>query len=155
MKPSFRITALAILAICLGVTAAVAQKPAPAPDYKISAVKIVPFNEASGLFEDEYTTTSDRSFFNDLSISLFVTVEISGEAGSFEAGRKVQITVTEGKKVKLTKIEQVGLIGDGGKYHIPVWLYSSMCSDVKITAKLIGQKTQSSKSRSVPFLCGE
>ncbi len=126
-----------------------------APDYTISSVKIVPYNSESGKFEEEYTTKSDRSFFNDLAISLFLTVEINGEAGSFEVGRKIEVTVLEGKKVKSKTVEQIGLIGDGGKFYVPIWLNPAMCSDIKITAKISGQKTVSTKSRSVPFLCGE
>ena len=138
----------------LGISAS-GQKPKPAPAYKITAIKIVPFNEATGKFEDEIIKGSERSFFNDLSISLFVTFEVSGETGSFEAGRKIAITVTEDKKTKLTKLTQIGLIGPEGKYFVPVWLYSSMCSNVTINAKISGQKTVSSMTRKVPFLCGE
>ena len=155
MRSTITTIAIALLITGIGITSALAQGQKKAPDYSIAAIKIVPFNEQTGLFETEYTTKSDRQFFNDLSISLFVTVEIAGEVGSFEVGRKVQITVMEGKKAKLTKTEQVGLIGEGGKYHIPIWVYSSMCDKVTITAKLIGQKTASSKMRYLPFLCGE
>jgi len=139
---------------CLTVSVS-AQAPKKAPDYKITNIKMVPFNEAAGNFEDEITSANPRSFFNDLSTSLFVTFEVSGEAGSFEAGRNIIIKVTEGKKIKFSKTEQVGLIGSEGKYFVPVFLYSSMCSDVTITAKLSGQKTASSIKRRVPFLCGE
>lgn len=155
MSKSIRvIIIMSLVSIAFGVTA-LAQKPKPAPAYKITAIKIVPFNEASGKFEDEIIKGSERSFFNDLSISLFVTFEVSGEAGSFETGRKIVIKVTEGKKVKFSKSEQVGLIGAEGKYFVPVWLYSPMCSDVKITASLAGQKAVSTMTRRVPFLCGE
>lgn len=125
------------------------------PDYKIDKIKIVPFDEASGKFEDELMGTSDRAFFNDLSLSLFVTIEVAGEAGSFSAGRKLQITVTEGKKVKFSRTEQIGLIGSEGKYYVPVWLYSSMCSNVKISARITGQRIISTKTRTVAFDCGE
>ena len=155
MSKSIRVITLVLLAFTAFGVSAIAQKPKPASAYKITNIKIVPFNEATGKFEDELTAKSDRSFFNDLSISLFVTFEVSGEAGSFEAGRKIAITVTEGKKVKFSKIEQVGLIGSEGKYFVPGWLYSSMCSDIKITASLAGQKTASNMTRRVPFLCGE
>jgi hypothetical protein len=147
--------AFAFLLIAVGAASTFAQAPKSAPAYKLSAINITPFDEASGKFQDVVTTTDSRSFFNDLSISLFVTIEISGQAGSFETGRKVQVTVMEGKKVKFTKTEQVGLIGEGGKYYMPVWLYSSMCDEVKITAKLIGQKTVSTMTRKVLFECGE
>jgi hypothetical protein len=142
----------AVLLLTFGAVFANAQA---APAYKISKIKIVPFDEQKGAFQPEYTANDERSFFNDLSISLFVTVEISGQAGSFETGRKIEVTVMEGAKLKAKKSEQIGLLGDGGKYYFPVWLDSAMCSDVKITARIIGQKTASASSRTVPFLCGE
>ena len=144
-----------LIVTTIGLVGANAQKPKKAPDYKIAKVKIVPFNEQTGQFEEELDENGSKSFFNDLSTSLFVTVEVGGEAGSFEAGRKATITVMEGKKLKLTRTDQVGLIGDGGKYYMPVWLYGSMCSQIKITVKLTGQKTLPVKTRSVAFNCGE
>ncbi|MEP6944662.1 MAG: hypothetical protein ABJA02_02010 [Acidobacteriota bacterium] len=149
---------LVLITVILGIGPAVAfaqkgeKKAAP---YKITNIKIVPFNEQTGAFEDEITDKSERAFYNELSTSLFVTFQVSGEAGSFEAGRNIVITVTEGKKIKYSKTEQVGLIGSDGSYYIPAYLYGSMCSDVKITAKLTGQKTVSTMTRRVPFLCGE
>lgn len=154
MKNLLKIAAITAALLC-GTIIAAAQAPKAAQPYKLSAINITPFDEASGKFQEVLSPDGGRSFFNDLSISLFVTVEISGEAGSFETGRKVAITVTEGKKPKFSKTEQVGLIGDGGKYYIPVWLYSSMCDEVTITAKLIGQKKISSITRKVLFECGE
>jgi hypothetical protein len=153
MQKTFRTLLTLSFVFTLTAVAVVAQKKAP--DYKIAAINITPFNEATGKFEDVLTTTDTRSFFNDLSMSLFVTVEIAGEAGSFEAGRKVVISVTEGRKAKFNKTEQVGLIGEGGRYYIPVWLYGSMCSDVTIKARLVGQKTTSPVTRKVTFECGE
>ena len=150
-RPS-KIVILLILICSAGVVATNAQK---SPDYKITGLKIVPFDSETGKFQDELKPKDERSFFNDLSISLFVAVEIAGQSGSFEVGRKIQITVTEGKKVKTSKTEQIGLIGDGGKFYVPLWLYPVMCDDVKITARIIGQKTASTMSRTVPFLCGE
>ena len=140
------------LVLCFGSTFAMSQK---APDYEISNIKITPFDSATGEFQEEIKANDERSFFNDLSISLLTLVEITGQEGSFEVGRKIQITVTEGKKVKTTKTEQIGLIGGGGKFYVPLWLYPAMCDDVKITAKIIGQKTASTITRKVSFLCGE
>ena len=130
-----------------------AQKKAA--DYKISNVKILPFDAQKGEFQAEFKQGDERSFFNELAISLFVTIEISGEAGSFEEGRIIEVTVMEGKKQKAKKTEQIGLIGDGGKFYVPVWLDAAMCSDVKITARITGQKIPSTMSRTVPFQCGE
>ena len=152
MIKNLKILIFITLIVCVGGSLAIAQK---APDYKVSNIKITPFDSTTGEFLEEYTTKSDRSFFNDLSISLFTVVEITGQGGSFEVGRKIQITVTEGKRVKTTKTEQIGLIGGEGKFYVPLWLYPAMCDEVKITAKITGQKTTSTMTRKVPFMCGE
>lgn len=153
MKNYKHLLLLTLLFLTIGAAVADAQKKAA--DYKISKIRILPFDSQKGEFEAELKPGSDRSFFNDLAISLFVTVEISGEAGSFEEGRMIDIVVTEGKKQKAKKLEQIGLIGDGGKFYVPVWLDAAMCGDVKITARITGQKTASSATRTVPFVCGE
>ena len=153
MTKTTKLFFIAALLFCFGATLANAQTKAP--DYKITSIKIVPFDGQTGEFQAPIKAKDDRSFFNDLAIALLVTVEISGQAGSFEVGRNIQITAMEGKKLKAKKLEQIGLIGDGGKFYVPIWLDSAMCSDVTITAKITGQKTASTMTRKVPFLCGE
>jgi hypothetical protein len=143
-----------LLVLAFSAAGAYAQKSKPAADYKITNIKIVPFSESSGEFGGEMKG-DDHSFFNSLEIGLFVTIEISGQKDSFEAGRKLQVTVTEGKKIKLTKLEQVGYMGDNAKVYYGVWLAPSMCSNVTITASMTGQKTVSKMSRKVAFQCGE
>jgi hypothetical protein len=151
MKKIVNCATLAIL-ILIGCSAASAQKKTP--DYKITAVHITAFDSNTGKFEDEITATSDRSFFNDLAISLLVVVEVAGESGSFVAGRQAEITVMEGKKIKKKKVEQIGIPQDG-KFFVPVWLDSPMCSEVTVTARMIGQKTLSRTVKKVLFECGE
>lgn len=143
------------LIVCFGVGAVAAQKPKATPAYKIVKIKIVPFDEQRGVFAEEFRSNDERSFFNDLAISLFVTIEIAGEAGSFADGRKLEVIVTEGKRIKTKKLEQIGLIGEGGKYHYPVFLNSAMCDRVTIKARIVGQATASTVTRTVPFMCGE
>lgn len=151
-----KLVIFSLLIMAFSAAGAFAQKPKPAADYKITNIKIVPFSESSGEFGSEIKAKGDdHSFFNSLEIGLFVTIEISGQKDSFEAGRKVQVTVMEGKKIKLTKLAQVGYMGDNAKVYYGVWLAPSMCGDVTITASLTGQKTVSKMSRKVPFLCGE
>ena len=116
---------------------------------------MVPFNQASGEFEAEITPTDERSFFNEIGLGMFVTIEVTGASGTFEAGRMVEVVVLEGKRQKAKKTEQIGLIGEGGKFYIPVWLDSALCSEVKVTARITGQKTASTLTRKAGFLCGE
>lgn len=144
-----------LLTIVMLFAGLVGVKAQTAPDYKISAIKILPFDSQTGEFQDEFKMKDERVFFNELGISLFVKIEISGKAGSFTAARNLQVTVTEGKKIKAKKTEQIGIISEGEKFYVPVWLDSSMCSTITITAKIIGQKTPSTLTRTVPFQCGE
>ena len=151
------LTVALILTTIASSTAVFAQKPKKAPDYSIGLIKVNAFDEAAGDLSDANPEGGEvKSFFNDLSTSLFVWVAISGEAGSFEAGRMVSVTVWEGKKIKTTRNNvQIGLIGDKGVYFLPVYVYGPLCSEVKITAKITGQKTASSKTVKIPFECGE
>ncbi len=127
------------------------------PDYKISDIKITPFDSYKGEFEEALKSDAaePRSFFNDYAYSLLVVVEVSIEKGGYEAGRAVQINVTEGKKILKNKTEQMPPVEDNGKYYVPVWLDAGMCDKVTITAKMVGQKTASTQTRSVLFQCGE
>ena len=144
---------IALLILVLVVTTSTfAQKVAP---YKITAVRILPFNEISGKFEDELAPDGNGGYFNDLSKSILALVEISGPAGEYVDRRRVSIHVTEGRKLKLAKIGYPGVLSETGKYYVPVWLYGSMCDKVTITATLTGQTKPSSMKRSLDFMCGE
>jgi hypothetical protein len=153
MRKMIRFTVLAALVLSFGVIAAHAQKVAA---YKITDVIILPFDEQTGQFQSEITKNSDRSFFNDIAISMLIKIEVSGTTGSFEVGRKLEVTVMEGKKLKKKRFDQIGLIGDNGKYYVPVWLDSPMCSEVTISARIfVGAKAGTAVTRKVPFQCGE
>jgi hypothetical protein len=156
MKKLSKLFVFAVV-VCLSLTAAAfAQKGVKkAPDYKITNIKVLPYSENTGKFGEDLKDENEGEFFNRLDVGLFVTVEISGSTDSFETGRKVQIRVTEGRTVKLAKLEQVGYMGDNAKTYYGFWLAPSMCSRVTITATLIGQKTPSKMSRKIAFLCGE
>lgn len=152
MNKSLTSFTIALITCCLGTASAFAQKPKPSAQYKISSIKIVEFDENSGKFGDE--VTKDSFFANDFSTSLFVTVELSGDPGYVPA-RNVQLTVTEGRKVKLSKLARPGILGEEGKYYIPLWLYGPICDSLKIQATVAGQTTRSTMSRTVSAHCGE
>ncbi|MBV9216588.1 MAG: hypothetical protein JO053_10450 [Acidobacteria bacterium] len=136
--------------VLLTATAAVAQKNAP---YIVSSIKIVTFDEVTGKFGDE--VTKDSSFGNDLSLSFFATIEISGEKGEYVPNRMVRVNVTEGKKEKLSRVAMPGILNDNGKYYIPIWIYGPVCDNLKITASVTGQTKVSTLSRSFSAYCGE
>lgn len=152
LKQSFLLT-IAFLFLCAGFVSVNAQKAA-AP-YKITAIKIVPFDQQSGEFQTEITPTDERSFFNEISLRFLVTVEVTGEKGTFEAGREIEIIVMEGKKQRAKKIEQIGLIADNGKFYIPLWIDNPLCDETTFTARIVGQKPVSTMKRKASFMCGE
>ena len=124
------------------------------PAYKIMRIHITPFEQSTGKFEGELGPNEDPSYLNALSKSLFVSIEVSGKAGTYE-NRKVAITVTEGGKAKANRSESLGIMNDEGKFYIPVFLYSSMCGQVSITARILGQTPAAVLTRKLHFDCGE
>lgn len=162
MTSLLRVAAIAAAIIAIGVTSAFAQKPKPktpvskTPSYEIAAISVNAFSGSTNELSDAIPPTGEpMSFFNDLDTSLFVWVLIQGEAGTFEAGRMANVVVTEGKKVVLRRTVQIGIPNEKGFYTVPVYVYGPLCSKVKISARISGQKNNSSKSVSVPFACGE
>jgi hypothetical protein len=146
-----RSMALALLVLVV-VGAAFPQKIAP---YKITAIRIMPFDEVTGKFENELAPDERGGYFNDLSRSILALIEVTGPAGEFASRRNVSIRVTEGRKLKLSRMGAPGVLGENGKYYVPVWLYGSMCDRVTITARVTGQTTPSSMKRTLDFMCGE
>ena len=73
------------LVVLFGSAAAAAQKTLP--PYKITDIKVVPFDEITGKFREP--VDPEQWFGNDLSMSLFVTIELSGEAGGYAPKRNV------------------------------------------------------------------
>lgn len=153
MKNTLKILCLAILLLPVLASAVHPQKKKPAAPFKITDIKVVRFDEITGAVGE--TVTPDQWFGNDLSMSLLATVELSGPAAEFMENRRVQIRVTEGKKVLSTRTAFPGVFSETGKYYIPVFIYGPLCDVVKITATVTGQTTKATKSRNVNFHCGE
>jgi len=142
---------LLILIILVTVTASFAQRIAP---YKVTAIKILPFDEPTGKFEDE-AKGNERGFFNDLDTSVLAVVEITGTPGKFASKRDLSVRVTQGRKVMISRIAQVGIPGDDGKYFVPIWINSPICDPVTITATVTGQTTRATMTRKLDAHCGE
>lgn len=162
MRSILRWTAIAAVILSIGMTPVFAQKTKPktpvskTPDYAITSIEVMSYSSSTGKLEDVFPKDAEpRSFFNDLDTSLFIWVFIQGEKGTFEAGRMANVVVTAGKKVLASRNVQIGIPNEDGFYIVPVFVYGPLCSDVKITAKLTGQKTSTPTTVRVPFLCGE
>lgn len=126
-------------------------------DYKLSRIKVVPFEKRTGEFEAEIADKDEsRAFFNEISKTYLVTIEVAGAAGSFETGRKIEIVVTENGKVKTRKLEQIDLIGDDGKIFMPLWIDAPLCGATTVSARIVGQRAVARLQRKLTvFQCGE
>lgn len=153
---------MAAFILSIGLSTVFAQKAKPktpvskTADYVIAELKVMDFNSSTGKLEDAIPESGEKkSFFNDLDTSLFIWVFVQGEKGTFEAGRMANVVVTANRKVIASRNVQIGIPNEDGFYIVPVFVYGPLCSDVTITAKLTGQRSASTRSVKVPFLCGE
>lgn len=151
------LTAVIGLLIVFSAANAAAQTKKTVPAYKLTAMKITPYDGMTGKFEEEIKMLGDeRSFFNDLDTSLIIEIEVSGITDSENyPARQLEVTVTEGKKVKSKTTGMIGILNENGKYYAPVFLARPMCDEIKITARIIGQKTPATITRKISFQCGE
>jgi hypothetical protein len=125
------------------------------PPYKLSEIKIRSYDQTTDSLRDDVRNDKD-DLWNELDLSLLVTVEISGKAGSYSSNRKVEVIAYEGNRVILKRVVGLGVLSEsGGKYYVPVWLYGPFCRQVTIKARLIGQRQTSALQRRVNFGCGE
>src|SRR5260370_37139083 len=108
-------------------------------------MKVVALRQRTSLFLGEIKKDSDLSAWNELNLSLFVTIQVTGPAGSYSSKRKVEITACENRRVILKRLSELGVLNeDTGKYYIPVWLYGPFCRKVTIKDRLIAQPQLSS-----------
>lgn len=146
---------LAIAFALLSLQDALAQRSTAPGPYAITAVDITKFDKMSGEFKEKIGAREDRTYLNELDLSLFAVVEVSGKGEDYAPGRKIEVSVTEGKRVVLKTTVDIGVINQSGRYFAPVFLPGPYCSDVKINARILGQTKQSAMSRKISFACGE
>lgn len=154
-----RTTSLKLLAVLFLVSTIIqgqVRSGKDLPSYKVAEMKVVPFSQRTSLFLAEIKKDNDFYAWNELNLSLFVTIRVSGRAGSYSSQRKVEITAYEDGRLILKRISNLGVLDeDTGNYYVPVWLYGPFCQRVTINARLVGQSQISSLQRSLDFQCGE
>src|SRR3954468_8092911 len=90
------ITAASVLLLTVFTNAVPGQRTGQEPPpYQLTAMKVVPFSQRTNLFLDEIKNDNDFFAWNQLNLSLFVTIEVAGRAGSYNSQRKVEITAYE------------------------------------------------------------
>ena len=141
------------------------RKTSVQPPFKITAIKAMLFFDEKGTFSDDLLTQPNIALWNTIigegaagspSNSTLVMVEVSGQYNPNEAApnRKVDFAATAGGKVLLRKMADIR-IGENGKYYAAFWLYDTGCDQIKLSARLTGQRQPSSMTKTIPFKCGE
>lgn len=85
--------------------------------------------------------------------SAFVDVVITGSSKSWNVGRFVTLTVKSDRtgKVLVRMKSRLGGAGVSGESHVGFWLPQIGCEPLELVAQVAG----SSKTRKLPFKCGE
>ncbi len=142
-------------------TASIISNP-PAPQNKtwgITSIKVKGYNQGTGdlaeLSLEETLSTSGNAPFGPILIIVEVTGEL--EAGS---GKSIALTATEGRRAVFRGTfnpgPYQGASEDGKKFYAPFWIGSNgLCSPLKITARVVGQRQALTMTKTVKFLCGE
>lgn len=89
------------------------------------------------------------------SSATLVVIEVSGEPGSFEGGRSVDLSVRENKKEIFRRTQTLSVLSDQGHSYVAFWLYDTGCAPLHISAALLGQRNSSRRAADIPFRCGE
>ena len=119
-------------------------------------MNIVPYKHSAGSFLPEIKNDREYWGLNELDLSLFVTIEVSGRKGSYSPKRKVEITVYKGGRLFQKRVGDLGVLDEAtGKYFVPLWLYGPFCQKITIKARLLGQPQASTLQRTLSFDCGE
>lgn len=144
-----------LLIIVVSFSVCAQKQPEPAA-YKLTAMNIVPYKQSAGSFLPEIKNDREYWSLNELDLSLFVTIEVTGSKGSYSPKRKVEITAYKDGRLFQKRVGDLGVLNDGsGKYFVPLWLYGPFCEKLTIKARLLGQAKASSLQRTLSFNCGE
>src|SRR4026208_2160945 len=81
------------------------------PPYKLTEIKIRPYDQSTNSLRDDIRNDKD-DLWNELDLSLLVTIAISGKAGSYSSGRKVEVIAYEGSRVVLKRVVGLGVLSE-------------------------------------------
>lgn len=159
------ILAIAALALALGAAAGAlhARTPDAAP-YRLTALRAQLFFSQTGALSRDLLSRRDLSLWNTIigegngggaSSQVLVVAEVTGEAGSYEDARRVELTARAGGKVLVQRTEELGVLSAQGKGYVGFWLYDVGCERVTLRARIVGQPQQAVRTAVIPFECGE
>jgi hypothetical protein len=84
-----------------------------------------------------------------------VVVEVSGQAGSWEENRRVELTARTAEGELLRRASDLNVLSARGRTYVAFWLYDVGCRPVRLQARLLGQRQASTRTDEIPVECGE
>jgi hypothetical protein len=161
MKSILRNIGVALLSLMLVSQPAFARE-AVVP--RITAIRAQLFYERTASFSEDvlagnfvlWNTLIGEGDAREASTSTLVTVEVRGQDVPVGAVRiRVSAVDAEGRSLGRRTID-VALYDDKTTFHAPLFLYGARCSEVTVTAQLIGAGVDAAPTRrTIPFHCGE
>jgi hypothetical protein len=166
MRPRLVILGAALALILAAASAITLQARAArqAAPYELTALRVRLFYSDRGAFSEDLLDKPDLALWNTPigegdagapSSSLLVVAEVSGAAGSYEAGRGVELTAATGRKTVLRRAVPLDLLGKEGRTYVGFWLYGTGCEHLRLAVRLVGQSASSQRMAEIPFKCGE
>ena len=89
------------------------------------------------------------------SSATLIVVEVSGNPGSFEGSRAVELAVRENNRETFRHRQALSVLNDQGHGYVAFWLYDTGCSPLRISTAVLGQRNSSRRVVDIPFRCGE
>jgi hypothetical protein len=117
-----------------------------------------------GTFSDDLLKRKELSLWNTIigagdaggpSSATLLTVEVSGRAGDYPSGRKVELAVRTARKEIFRRQLSLDVLGADGHVYAAFWLYDTGCESLTISTALLGQAEPTRRVATIPFHCGE
>ncbi len=132
----------------------------PAAPVRITALKAMLFYGQTGTFSPDVFGSSAPTLQNvrtgeGQATATLVVIEITGQPATYAPTRKIAFTATAARRALLTKTLELGRLGEDGKFHTAFWLYNTGCTPIMLTARIVGQREDSTVQKTLNFRCGD
>jgi hypothetical protein len=160
-----RLTLLLLLAFA---AAAHGQSPAQKPQVKDIEARL--FCAETGRVTNDIIGADPMSLWNTIigegqggcaSTSTLLLVVVAGRKEEDLTAVRILIRAEyetlgpDSRHLLVTDTLPVGITGEDGLAHIPLWLSSTGCSSVQVIARLLEDKPESARQEVIHFECGE
>lgn len=160
--------ALAVVSICFQFSAFAGDTSKESTPYQIAAIRAFLYFDQKGTFSENIIDNpiyESGALWNTIigvggepdsaSNSTMIVVELKGKRGDYVSKRKLDFVANEGEHIILQKTSKLGVFSENGRFYAAFWLYGTGCVPITLSAKLVGQATDSKLEKKIDFKCGE